>query len=122
MNIRQPRLRAVAAAIEKNPASFDMSVINHDCGTPACIVGYTLALEGYQGPANVHGAQAWLELTDADAQALFSPDNETDGWTFSPEPGEKQITSQHAVQCLRKFAVHNTVDWDASEPKRKWND
>lgn len=103
----------VADAIENHEIAdlgFNMAVIKapsrnevpdmsgHDCGTVACIAGWTHTLF----PAHSGDAGFSLGLADDVAESLFLPS----GWLSNT------ITPQKAAKVLRNLTETGVVNWD----------
>ena len=123
----------VADAIETEGenGNFYMSDIQRQCGAPACIIGWTLyAKDGKVKYGKTFGKkrnhlmrQDWyvfcareaFGLDRGQAESLFTPTSEKEGWDFDcPSVGAPNfITAPHAVATLRHLALTGKVDWRA---------
>jgi hypothetical protein len=105
------RILHIADLIEKlEPQQFDMSdyVTENECGTVACIAGWTYLTYGdLGGSGNPHeSAENHFGLDEDRADSLFTPRSK-DGLNASYD----DITPAHAAQTLRKLAATGEVDW-----------
>jgi hypothetical protein len=96
-----PLLEKIAEIIIAEPENFDMG--HFHCGTSHCIGGWAEILTGtpnYESPS-YHVGQAALELTDAQAYALFY----SSCWPkrFKPEKLFTTPTPEQAVEYIRYF-------------------
>ena len=116
------RLTQVCNAIRTRPEHFDMSTYIHDCGTPGCIAGYTLAV--IAGTNNLHPFLDKAQKTpDAIAADFIGLDNETAHDLFKPEGiyaywlatenfcSDEMVTADHAVAVIDNLIVTSEVDW-----------
>lgn len=97
------RILHIADLIEKlEPQQFDMSdyIYTAECGTVACIAGWTYLTYGGCGDPYSE-ARNLLGLDEDRADALFLPYG--CDW--------EDITPAHAAQTLRKLAETGEVDW-----------
>lgn len=95
--------------------SYAPDTSGHNCGTTACIGGWTRALA--IGSLNEGGdvfsdAQRWLSLDYHTAAELMMPD--AGGDFFEVMLFRNTITPEMAVRCLRNLAITGKVDWDAA--------
>ena len=116
------RLTQIRDAIKTRPEHFDMSVYIHDCGTPGCIAGYTLAVA--TGTNNLHPvldethkspetlARDFLGLDYEPANELFKPQDEHAYWkadkNFCPD---EIVTAGHAIAVINNLITTGEVDW-----------
>lgn len=106
----------VAKAIEQHSIpdlGFNMGVVcgkarydlpdlsGHNCGTVACVAGWTNKV--FNTPASAAAAGDILGLSDDVSELLFLPE----GWT------ENDIKPDQAVRTLRHLAETGEVDWTA---------
>ena len=83
----------------------------HYCGSSACIAGHAGALmfrERAYGSTPISTYKtvcAWLELDELQANSLFFPVIELDGFNMT------QIFKDHAVRCLDHLIETGEVDW-----------
>jgi hypothetical protein len=108
------RILHIADMIEKlEPRQFDMSdyVTENECGTVACIAGWTYLTYGDPaGEGDPHELAAiHLGLDEDRADDLFLPNPLTSGLPSCVTYA--QITPAHAAQTLRKLAATGEVDW-----------
>lgn len=86
--------------------------LKHDCGTAACMVGWTNALLSPLYTSNagdVAGARVLLDLSYDQANKLFHPWEDR-----SPRPIPWiDITNEQAVKVLDHLLETGEVDWDA---------
>ena len=116
---RPTKLRAVADTIEHNRKHFDMTNFFHNCGTPACVAGFTIALASLKtfkdNQSATEAAAETLDLTLQQALDLLHPDGTSFSYVSDAKPGKPgHITWKHAVRTLRHFADTGVVDWDAT--------
>ena len=119
--MRKDRIRQLAEVIEKcednynrpvddeKDSSFTMRLVWYDCGTPACISGWTRTLFG----DGIHGSDIDSELlgiSSATGQRLFLP---FEGGVYWAEPPDspRYITAKHAAAVLRNLADTGELDW-----------
>ena len=122
MNVE--RIRQVADMIERVgdahkagglDVGYDQLRCLHDCGTPACIAGFTAALaEDKDEHADLSYtdaiaeswllgiAQSWLDLTIGQAYDLFHGE---------PFGHDDPPTAEEAAACLRGLADSGGVKW-----------
>lgn len=132
------RLLAVADAIEhealvKKNIGFNMSQwyyssdserpsrrdkTGHECGTIACIAGWTALMEDGPDRTNMAGwetnidngiparARVVLGISRDDARHLFTPEDNGYGGGYS------EITPAHAVAVIRHYAETGTIRWN----------
>jgi hypothetical protein len=132
--MRKDVILAVADAIEKHEISdlgFNMNTFvgsnefedggdksGHNCGTVACIAGWTAALftedgkrRGSPSAKELRNNGGWIpdiaagamDLSAAKAEELFHPDLQT--WSWS------RVTPARAVKTLRRLAKTGMVQW-----------
>ena len=80
---------------------------DNECGTAACIGGWTYAVMHPEHPLARNGAllfhsSAWLGLTDDEEQELFYPPSEGGWWA----------TRDQAVRVLDILISEGVVDWN----------
>ena len=139
--MNQERLEQLASIVDKletgrEPGQFDMEEIIHvnpeqgDCGTPACLIGWTLSLFGYDDAvynyeiddipitdptlgwsAGWAKARELLDLTYAQADELFCPMKESIHYLARPADGDRFITAKRAAAAIRHMADTGHVDW-----------
>jgi hypothetical protein len=107
------RILHIADLIEKlEPQQFDMNeyITENECGTVACIAGWTYLT--YGEASNIgdphESAAIHLALDTPSGQSLFIPTS-NDGLPRSTNYAN--ITPAHAAQTLRKLAETGKVDW-----------
>ena len=108
----------VAEAIEQHSIAdlgFNMSIVTgpvrpdrldmsgHNCGTVACIAGWTNAVFKNASP-HTPAAAGYLGLEADQADELFCPEGWMDG----------DIKPEQAVRTLRHLAVSGEVDWSVA--------
>lgn len=81
-----------------NPGLRDLS--GHNCGTVACIAGWTHQVFK-TGGHTISPAGYVLGLNEQESEALFLPE----GWA------DDEIGPQQAVRTLRHLAATGEVDW-----------
>lgn len=86
--------------------------VRHDCGTCACIGGWTLALLSAKRADHFSEDRAadLLGLTEDEAAELFRPE----GWSA---PG--LYTRPHAVRVLDHLLATGEVDWESTRRAKK---
>lgn len=112
----------LAEGIEKNAERFDMRFSFNECGSPACIAGWTLyycegrgkswrmAQRSYMDLRDE--ASEYLNLTPAQAIRLFTPIESKDYFDHRAKQGTpRHITPHHAAGTLRHLAETGKVDW-----------
>ncbi len=84
--------------------SEDYITLQSGCGTAACVAGWAIFLRGKpEAGRKYYGAQAFLGLTNIQAQALFTPP----GHISTPE----QFTRSGAIKTLQRSVSTGKVDW-----------
>ena len=118
-NTQREHALAVAEAIEKHADRFRQDQWRHTCGTPACIAGWSCALQhdkeqprqvnlnDYDGSDIKRKAAEALGLTPREASDMFQPEP-------YGEFGERP-TAAEAVSVLRHYVETGEVHW----PERK---
>jgi hypothetical protein len=120
--VNKDNILAVADAIEKHSIpdlGFNMALLNgegsadlsgHECGTVACIAGWTCAVAKIA--PSFEGAREFLGLerkqssvSDYHNGNLFFPDLKSDHWDATPS---------QAVAVLRHLAETGIVDWSVA--------
>lgn len=96
----------------EHETGFDMSVWEHDCGTPACIAGWASSLACPEGrPKTSYGrtmdaeevANIWLDLTYQEGSDLYIASG------LNVELS--RITPEQAATVLDHLAETGKVDW-----------
>lgn len=104
---------------------FDMQVLFHDCGSPGCIVGWTLYAKDwekntvplYARETNKYSelkteAREALGISDDQADTLFAPTSERHGYDYRASDDEGEyITAKLAADVLDHLAISGRVDW-----------
>jgi hypothetical protein len=117
MNVK--RINAVADAIERGGMNLAMDEWVNDCGTAACIGGWTVALfnnEGRLRPSTLMGDRLSRKIdrsmaTYTVARLLdLGPDQV--GLLFPNQGIRNRITREHAVRTLRNLALTGLVKWE----------
>ncbi len=96
-------------AAQWNSGDFLTDQTGHNCGTIACIAGWTHFMHGgksRQSAAIATHAREVLGLTQKAADHLFCP--------FGVD--NKTVTAQQAALVLYHLAATGKVDWDISRP------
>ena len=100
-----------------------MNSFVNDCGSPACIAGWTLALATDEELSSVDdicrmsAAQLLLGLNSSNGRSLLAPNKQNEGWDYAAKPGQPHyITAHHAVATLRHLAATSEVDWHRYAP------
>lgn len=122
----------VADAIERHTISdlgFNMGTLRygehvypdksgHNCGTVACIAGWTLAVLGNLKTEGFDEAAAYLGVTRAN-----DPDGNAELFFASNHPRAKNgvgplqlISQEQALATLRHLAATGEVDWSVAPP------
>ena len=119
---------------------FNMNEWSFPCGSPACIAGWAVFMEGEwptvkdDADARVAGQWAYdncrpmarnvLGITETQAQLLFTPEffdmmpTDEDGFIVGEEYFDETITPSWAAACLRHLAEYNEVAWFAVYEER----
>lgn len=89
----------------------------HDCGTVACVAGWTYAVATAEIPEDRRSlvppvASKFLGLTGDEAQSLFLMSG--GGFGTYDTDFANAILPEHAVRCLRILAITGKVDWAAA--------
>ena len=111
----------VAEAIENDGGrQFGMNHIWNDCGSPACIVGWTLLVKhGWRSDKDMppwtvaqNLARNDMRLTEEQAMSLFAPREDEEGWDYKAKRGDRDyITVDHAVATLKHLWATGDVSW-----------
>ena len=120
-------------------STFSMEMWTYECGTPACIAGWALALfspeaiklpNGNYDVSNVPGADydaagaaaELLGIAVDDGYALFTPEfyvEDEDDWDADYKANEygndEFISPRRAANTLRRLAKTGVIDWNGWE-------
>ena len=102
---------------------FNMQTVSFQCGAPACIAGWTVAL--HNGSKSIKSlsevqelAAEYLGISPEQERSLFCPESWKTGGKadFFALPGDRNfITGRMAAAALRHFADTGTLDWTVEE-------
>ena len=113
----------------KDNPHFSMQTTHYECGAPACIAGWVVALGSYEQIEAGYTLIKACELLDLDAESasvLFSPEHEADGdpdeyphdgadYNLRDEDNPLFISAERAARQLRHVVEHDgRVDWGAT--------
>jgi hypothetical protein len=92
---------------------FSMSQYFHNCGTPSCIAGHTIAAFAPHFDQKTddprHVASYLLGISEAEGRKLFVPG----GWdTIPDEIYPYGSTGPQAAKVIRHFAETGEIDWE----------
>ena len=117
--MKKDRINAVADRIEASASDFCMLYYNHECGAPACIAGYALAMYAPEFNISPDGGADYLDISIKLADVLdisyidaMRISNVDDYWLFD-------IDAEWAGAMLRRLAETGMVDWRGTLPKGK---
>jgi hypothetical protein len=94
----------------KSEVGGDADRSGHNCGTVACVAGWTIALFGSRGDGFMEAGQH-LGLPRSKYRPLFYPGTGLDEDEADTHPAWGATPAQ-AASCLRHLAETGEVDWD----------
>jgi len=116
----------VAKAIEQNPCLYRQDSFMHECGTPACVAGWSVAVSTHGEFADVADLRFYrvdqfdrfsvrkylggIESIAGDNLGL-TLDERTRMFDVDPYHGEEPATAAEAIEMLRHRAATGEVRW-----------
>ena len=124
--MNREKIRQVADALENlptgsSPGMFKLTHYTHECGAPACIAGWTVALDETEFNEET-AAQFYLgeyfscreQTIHRQAANILGLDIWGASALFTPNVWPADVSSKQAARVLRFLADYGVVDWETS--------